>query len=81
MGVRSYFTGIISNEDTPAAKPSPEPYLTLYRLYSLDPRECLILEDSEYGIASAWASGGHVLPVRNCEDVTMELILTKLESL
>lgn len=80
MGVRSYFTGIISNEDTPAAKPSPEPYLTLYRFYSLDPRECLILEDSEHGIASARASGAHILPVRNCDDVTMELILAKLES-
>jgi len=80
MGVRKYFTGIISNEDTPAPKPSAEPYLTLYRLYALDPRDCLILEDSEYGIASARASGAHVLPVRNCEDVTLELILKRLEN-
>jgi HAD superfamily hydrolase (TIGR01509 family) len=80
MGVRKYFTGVISNEDVCAPKPSPEPYLTLYRLYGLEPTECLILEDSEYGIASARASGGHVLPVRNCEDVTLELMLQRLEN-
>lgn len=81
MGVRKYFTGIVSNEDVSEPKPSPDPYLTLYRLYGLEPKECLILEDSEYGIESARTSGGHVLPVRNCEDVTLELILGKLESL
>jgi beta-phosphoglucomutase len=81
MGVRKYFTGVISNEDVSAPKPNPEPYLTLYRLYGLEPTDCLILEDSEHGIASARASGAHVLPVRNCEDVTLELILAKLETL
>jgi HAD superfamily hydrolase (TIGR01509 family) len=80
MGVRKYFTGVISNEDVSAPKPSPEPYLTLYRLYGLEPTECLILEDSEYGIASAKASGGHVLPVRDCDEVRLKLILNRLES-
>ena len=78
MGVREYFSGIISNEDTAAPKPSPEPYLTLYRLYGLNPGECLILEDSEYGIESARASGGNVLPVRDCDDVTLKKILDVL---
>jgi HAD superfamily hydrolase (TIGR01509 family) len=79
MGVIHNFTGIISNQDTTEAKPSPEPYLTLYRNYNLDPRECLIIEDSPYGIESATKSGGNILPVKNCDDVTLESILTSIK--
>jgi len=75
MGIIHNFTRIISNQDTTEAKPSPEPYLTLYRNYNLDPRECLIIEDSPCGIESAIKSGGNVLPVKNCNDVTLESIL------
>lgn len=81
MGVKEYFSGIITNEDTSAPKPSPEPYLTLYREHGLDPRECLIVEDSEYGIQSARASGAHVLPVRDCDDVTLVAILQRIDEL
>lgn len=79
MGVIEFFSGIISNQDTTEPKPSPEPYLTLFKTYNLDPKECLILEDSPFGIESATKSGGHVLPVRNCDDVTLENIHLWLE--
>lgn len=78
MEVKEYFSGIISNEDTSVPKPSPEPYLTLYRLHGLNANECLVLEDSEYGIQSARDSGAYVLPVRDCDDVTLENILANL---
>jgi len=78
MGVISLFTGIISNQDTLEPKPSPEPYLTLYRKYNLEPKECLIVEDSPHGIESARKSGGNVLPVKDCNDVTMERIMNTL---
>jgi len=78
MGVILLFTGIISNEDTSEPKPSPEPYLTLYRKYNLEPKECLIVEDSPHGIESARKSGGNVLPVKDCNDVTVERIMNVL---
>lgn len=81
MGVSQYFSGIITNEDTSAPKPSPEPYLMLYRQHGLNPEECLILEDSEYGIQSARASGAHLLPVRDCNDVTLDAILRRIDEL
>lgn len=76
MGVIEYFTGIISNEDVVEPKPSPEPYLTLYKRYGLDAAECLIIEDSDYGFESATLSGGKVLRVRNCNDVTLDAIVS-----
>jgi len=78
MGVIQYFKGIISNEDTVEPKPSPEPYFTLYRNYNLDPKECLIVEDSPHGIESATKSGGNVLPVKDCSEVTMGCIMSKV---
>jgi len=78
MEVKEYFSGVISNEDVSEPKPSPEPYLTLYRIYGLCPSECLILEDSAYGIESARSSGGKVLPVRDCNDLTLDKIMYNL---
>jgi hypothetical protein len=81
MGVIEYFSGIISNEDTKLQKPSPEPYLTLFRICNLDPKECLILEDSPHGIESARKSGGYVLPVINCKDVSFGKIIQSIRSI
>lgn len=75
MGIIHLFSGIISNEDVSESKPSPMPYLTLYKNFNLHPLECLILEDSEFGIMSATRSGGYTLCVRNCDDVTILNIL------
>ena len=78
MDIYPYFTGIISNQDTLEPKPSPAPYLTLYTKYGLNPKECLILEDSVHGIESARQSGGNLLCVADCTEVTLENILNAI---
>ena len=81
MGVIDYFSGIISNEDTKEGKPSPEPYLTLFRICNLNAKECIIVEDSPCGLESARKSGAHVLPVKDCDDVTLRKILQAVSSI
>jgi len=81
MGIINMFSGIISNNDVRESKPSPVPYLTLYKNFNLNPEESLILEDSEFGIQSATQSGGYVLCVRNCDDVTISNILTTIDKI
>ena len=81
MGVIKYFSGIVSSEDTRLQKPSPEPYLTLFRICNLDPKECLIVEDSPHGIEAATKSGAHVLPVKNCDDVSFRKIIQAISSI
>jgi beta-phosphoglucomutase len=81
MGVIDYFSGIISNEDTKEPKPSPEPYLTLFRVCNLNAKECMIVEDSPCGLESATKSGAHILPVKDCDDVTLQKILQAASSL
>jgi len=81
MGIIHMFSGIISNNDVSESKPSPIPYLTLYKKFNISPDESLILEDSEFGIESATKSNGYVLCVRNCDDVTIPNILRTIEEI
>ena len=75
LQIADYFSGIISNEDTSEPKPSPQPYLTAYSKWGLNPSECVIVEDSPHGVHSARMSGGHVLVVADPTEVTLERIL------
>jgi beta-phosphoglucomutase len=57
------FSAIVAAEDTPFSKPSPDPYLRAVSLLSsrtdtpLLARECVALEDSQWGLQSAQAAG------------------------
>jgi beta-phosphoglucomutase-like phosphatase (HAD superfamily) len=58
----SCFTAIVAAEDTPRSKPSPDPYLRVVELLSqavgtVEPAECVALEDSRWGLQSAHAAG------------------------
>jgi HAD superfamily hydrolase (TIGR01509 family) len=44
-------------------KPLPEPYLKACRLLGVDPADCVAIEDSPTGVASAAAAGATVLVV------------------
>jgi HAD superfamily hydrolase (TIGR01509 family) len=81
MGILHLFSGIISNEDVSESKPSSMPYLTLFERYAIHPDECLIVEDSDFGILSATRSGAYVLCVRNCDDVTLSTVLGTVEKI
>ena len=57
-----HFTAIVAAEDTPRSKPAPDPYLRAVALLrerhgALDPGECVAVEDSRWGLASARAAG------------------------
>ena len=51
------FVGLISGDEVSAGKPDPEPYLKGAALLGLDPSDCVALEDSKPGLASAEAAG------------------------
>ena len=60
--VRSYipfdaFDLVVAGDDVTHSKPHPEAYLTASRLLGVDPQDCVAIEDSVPGIASAAAAG------------------------
>jgi HAD superfamily hydrolase (TIGR01509 family) len=62
---RRYFTVTVCGDEVPAGKPSPDPYLRAAALLNLDPVDCLAIEDSVTGTASAESAGCAVLVVPN----------------
>jgi HAD superfamily hydrolase (TIGR01509 family) len=70
----NYFDFYISNQDVKESKPNPEMYNEAMNRFGLKPEECLILEDNENGIKAAKASGGHLLIIKDVNDVNLESI-------
>src|SRR5262249_47194050 len=48
---------LITVDDVAAGKPDPEGYLLAARRLGVDPRHCLVVEDSEPGLAAGRAAG------------------------
>jgi HAD superfamily hydrolase (TIGR01509 family) len=58
-----FFRHTVSGDDVSRSKPAPEPYLLAARLLGAAPGDCVALEDSPNGVASAQAAGCQVLAV------------------
>ncbi|ACY16093.1 HAD family hydrolase [Haliangium ochraceum] len=64
LGRADAFDAIFTSEDVSTSKPSPEGYLAAAKALGVDPGECVVIEDSEAGIAAGLAAGAHVVAVR-----------------
>jgi HAD superfamily hydrolase (TIGR01509 family) len=62
---RQYFTVSVCGDEVPRGKPAPDPYRRAAELLGMAPAECLAIEDSVTGAASAEAPGCPVLVVPN----------------
>ena len=62
-GISDLFTAIVAAGDTPKSKPSPAPYVLAFERLrqstgrDLDPRRCVAIEDSRWGLESAQGAG------------------------
>jgi HAD superfamily hydrolase (TIGR01509 family) len=59
------FDAVITGDQVTNGKPHPEPYLTGAAALGVRPQDCLAIEDSPTGAASAHAAGCQVLVVPN----------------
>ena len=57
------FDTVVVGDDVARGKPHPDPYLLAAERLGVDPRDCLAVEDSPTGVASALAAGCTVLAV------------------
>jgi HAD superfamily hydrolase (TIGR01509 family) len=60
---RASFDAVVTDDDVTRGKPDPQPYATAAARLGADPRDCVAIEDSPAGIASAVAAGCTVLAV------------------
>jgi mannitol-1-/sugar-/sorbitol-6-phosphatase len=54
---------VVASEDVARSKPAPDGYLAGAAALRLDPRDCLVVEDSASGIAAGLAAGATVVAV------------------
>jgi HAD superfamily hydrolase (TIGR01509 family) len=66
---RHYFSVSVCGDEVGQAKPAPDPYERAAALLGLDPGDCLAIEDSVTGAASAEDAGCPVLVVPNDVEV------------
>jgi len=58
-----FFDLTLSRDDVARPKPAPDIYLRAARTFGIDPRNILVVEDSEPGVASAHAAGAVCIAV------------------
>ena len=64
-GLLPYFDLVLTREDYRRSKPDPDPYLTAIKTYGIEREHCLVVEDSERGLAAARAAGIRCIVVPN----------------
>ena len=89
--LRSFFTVIVSAEEVKKGKPHPEGFLlTLQKLnknreHLITAEQCLVIEDSHWGLEAARAAKMHTIAVTNSYDAgelsLAEKIVTRLDEL
>ena len=89
-GLAPHFSTIVASGDTPESKPSPAPYQLAFKLIQeaagrpLDPRRCVAIEDSAWGLESARGAGLRCVGVTTsytADQLDAELIVEGLEAL
>ncbi|MDD9372135.1 MAG: HAD family phosphatase [Acidimicrobiales bacterium] len=63
------FADLVVGDEVPRGKPHPDPYLAAARRLGVDARDCVAIEDSPIGVASARAAGCTVLGVPHAVDL------------
>lgn len=62
-GLAPAFAAVVTVDDVARPKPDPEPYLLAARMLGVDPRRCLVFEDSETGAEAGHRAGCTVVQV------------------
>jgi len=66
-GLRQYFQVIVDGHQVHYPKPHPEIYLRAAQLLGVEPRNCIVFEDSPPGIQAARGAGARIVGLRTTQ--------------
>jgi HAD superfamily hydrolase (TIGR01509 family) len=66
------FAVTVAGDEVPNGKPSPDPYLLACGLLGVEPKQCVVLEDSPAGVLSGKAAGCAVVAVPSVPGVVIK---------
>ncbi len=67
-GISFYFTHILTGEDFTKAKPDPDIFLTAAQKMHIEPKYCVVIEDSIHGIQAAKNATMHSVGILSSQD-------------
>ncbi len=73
-GLKKYFITIVGGDEVTQGKPHPEMYLTTAKKLGIEPKDCLVFEDSRNGVISASEAGMQVVMIPDLVDITDDLV-------
>jgi beta-phosphoglucomutase family hydrolase len=86
FNISSYFSAVVSGENLEKSKPDPTIFLVAAKLLSVNPNECLVIEDSSHGVTAAKKAGMKCIGFRNpnsgSQDIShADLIVDSIQSI
>jgi beta-phosphoglucomutase family hydrolase len=64
IGLEHFFDAIVTSEDVKHGKPAPDTFLEAARRLKVEPRHCVVFEDSDLGLEGARRAGMTAVDVR-----------------
>ena len=64
IGLENFFDTVVTSEDVANGKPAPDTFLEAARRLQVDPKACLVFEDSDLGLEAAKRAGMAGIDVR-----------------
>lgn len=65
LGIRDWFTAIVTSENTVRHKPDPDVFLEAARRMGVEPQRCRVYEDADLGLEAARRAGMDAVDVRH----------------
>ena len=86
FGIVDYFDSVISGEEVNQGKPAPDIYLETAKVLGVEPKDCVVLEDSHNGVRAAKAAGmtciGYLAPDAGGQDLSnADLIVSSINDI
>lgn len=78
LHIRHFFKQVVTAEEISRGKPDPEMYLLAAKKLSIDPKNCIVFEDTISGIKSAHAAGMKVIAIATTHTVDELTIADKI---
>ena len=69
-GLHRFFSVVVSASDVKRGKPAPDIFLRAAELLKVEPKDCVVIEDSKPGVAAGLAAGMKVIAITNTYPAT-----------
>ncbi len=73
IGITEYFSVILSGEEVQRGKPNPDIFLKTAEMLKVNPKECVVIEDSSAGVKAALSAGMKCIGFNNLNSGSQDL--------